>query len=180
MDIPVSVHNPRRKQRLKLAIAALLALAVATASGWSVYSFIRHEAGYFAAASDKRRLDRKCAQVVRAQERLRQLGARFGQTKGTVYNEIGLTGWHGNDSDLRFLQPFVLLEELGTRYEYTCGSCNRQWLRVFASGVPLTDAAVPHLMTLRNLRELDINNTQISDEGVRRLQQALPLCKIVK
>jgi hypothetical protein len=42
----------------------------------------------------------------------------------------------------------------------------------------ITDAGLAHLTALGQLRELDLCSNQVSDEGVKRLQQALPNCRI--
>jgi hypothetical protein len=42
----------------------------------------------------------------------------------------------------------------------------------------VTDAGLEHLKGLNNLRDLDLKNTKVTDEGVKKLQQALPNCKI--
>ncbi len=42
----------------------------------------------------------------------------------------------------------------------------------------ITDAGLESLKSLKDLHELDLNDTSVTAEGVRRLQQALPNCKI--
>ena len=42
----------------------------------------------------------------------------------------------------------------------------------------ITDVGLEHLKGLRTLRTLDIRHTQVTNEGVKKLQQALPNCKI--
>ena len=44
----------------------------------------------------------------------------------------------------------------------------------------VTDAALVHLKGLTKLSELDLHNTKVTNEGVKRLQQALPNCKIFR
>ena len=41
-----------------------------------------------------------------------------------------------------------------------------------------TDAGIQHLKSLTNLKELCVTKTQVTDDGVEKLQQALPNCKV--
>jgi hypothetical protein len=40
------------------------------------------------------------------------------------------------------------------------------------------DAGLEHLATLTHLKSLSLVDTQVTDAGVNKLQQALPMCKI--
>jgi hypothetical protein len=42
----------------------------------------------------------------------------------------------------------------------------------------LTDASVPRLAQLKQLKSLYLHRTRLTVEGVRRLQKALPKCRI--
>jgi hypothetical protein len=42
----------------------------------------------------------------------------------------------------------------------------------------VSDVGLEHVKRLTQLQELSIYNTKVTDEGVKRLQQALPKCKI--
>jgi len=42
----------------------------------------------------------------------------------------------------------------------------------------VTDAGLEHLKGLTTLQELHLSHTKVSDEGVKKFQQALPKCKI--
>jgi hypothetical protein len=46
------------------------------------------------------------------------------------------------------------------------------------SNAHITDAGLESLMDLRELRELQLENTLVTAEGVRRLKEALPSCRI--
>jgi hypothetical protein len=45
-------------------------------------------------------------------------------------------------------------------------------------GTPITDAGLEHLSGLTELNELELCETKVTEQGVRRLQTALPECKI--
>ena len=45
-------------------------------------------------------------------------------------------------------------------------------------GSKITDAGLEHLKGPSHLTHLDLGNTEVTDEGVKKLQQALPKCKI--
>jgi hypothetical protein len=42
-----------------------------------------------------------------------------------------------------------------------------------------SDDGLKHLHALSNLRELDLNGTQVTAEGAAALAKALPMCKVV-
>jgi hypothetical protein len=42
----------------------------------------------------------------------------------------------------------------------------------------ITDAGLAHLAGLAYLRRLVVGRTHVTDEGVKKLQQALPNCRI--
>ena len=48
------------------------------------------------------------------------------------------------------------------------------------SPAPITDAAIEELVKLRNLKELKLPETKISDAALAKLQKALPDCKVTK
>jgi len=48
------------------------------------------------------------------------------------------------------------------------------------SNTHVTDAGLLHLKELSHLRNLELSNTLVTDQGVKRLQQALPNCKITR
>ena len=49
---------------------------------------------------------------------------------------------------------------------------------LFLNNTKVTDAGLEHLKGMTNLRKLTLVDTQVTDEGVDKLQQALPDCKI--
>lgn len=42
----------------------------------------------------------------------------------------------------------------------------------------VADVGLEHVKGLTNLQELDLRGTQVTEEGVKKLQEALPNCKI--
>ncbi|NLE37776.1 MAG: hypothetical protein GX621_07105 [Pirellulaceae bacterium] len=50
--------------------------------------------------------------------------------------------------------------------------------RLCLRGTRITDAGLEHLKGLTRLETLDLRDTPVTDEGVRRLQHALPDCRI--
>ena len=46
------------------------------------------------------------------------------------------------------------------------------------SAKALTDAGIDHLIKLKNLKQLDVVNTNLTDAGVARLRAALPNCDL--
>ena len=44
--------------------------------------------------------------------------------------------------------------------------------------VELTDAGVAHVAALKNLRQLDLYHTLVTDKGFQQLKRALPDCVI--
>ncbi|MFC1597360.1 leucine-rich repeat domain-containing protein [Planctomycetota bacterium] len=53
---------------------------------------------------------------------------------------------------------------------------NLEYLNLHKTQV--TDAGIQHLKSLANLKELCVTGTQVTDDGAKKLQQALPNCKI--
>lgn len=53
-----------------------------------------------------------------------------------------------------------------------------QWLDLSATAI--SDAGLTHLEGLRQLEVLGVSNTKVTDAGAEKLQQALPMCQIVR
>jgi Leucine-rich repeat (LRR) protein len=67
-----------------------------------------------------------------------------------------------NDADLIHVEGLTELRELDL------------------GGTAISDAGLEHLRFLKQLRYLGIWRTKVSDAGVKKLQQALPKCKITR
>ena len=80
--------------------------------------------------------------------------------------------WVADDRTMRLL---ALLE---TDLEKVHGSSGLRELRITGQGV--TDSGLQHLTGCSKLRELRLVNTLVTDEGVKKLQAALPTCKIIR
>ena len=48
------------------------------------------------------------------------------------------------------------------------------------SGIEVSDAGLVHLARLKSLNTVLLKNTKVTDEGIARLQQELPDCRIVR
>jgi len=88
------------------------------------------------------------------------------------------------DAGLLHLKELTSLQALNLRYtqitdaglKHLKGLTNLGGL--FLDHTQITDTGLVHLKGLTQLRSLTLRNTQVTDEGVKKLQQALPNCKI--
>ena len=62
--------------------------------------------------------------------------------------------------------------------EHLKGMTQLRWL--FLDRTHITDAGLIHLEGLTQLRELSLVHTHVTDKGVKKLQQALPKCRITR
>jgi len=76
------------------------------------------------------------------------------------------------------------VEKLGTRdraQAVLLALKNLPCLRaVDLSHTPICDSDLAHVIPLKELRQLDLQGTQVTTEGVKTLQQALPNCRIIR
>jgi hypothetical protein len=77
-----------------------------------------------------------------------------------VWVRFATTNTKINDAGLRHLKPLSKLR------------------RLELNGTNITDAGLVYLKRLSQLETLDLWETQVTDDGVKKLQQALPKCKI--
>jgi hypothetical protein len=75
--------------------------------------------------------------------------------------DVNLSGSQVTDAGLEHLKGLSQLQTL--------------WL----DGTQVTDAGLAQLKGLSKLQWLGLNDTKVTDEGVKKLQQALPKCKIL-
>jgi Leucine-rich repeat (LRR) protein len=87
---------------------------------------------------------------------------------------------------LRLLGPMTALEALDL-HATVIGDADLEHLLVlpglkslWIQETQISDAAVPVLSKLQNLELLDARNTKLTDEGGRRLTQALPKCRLFR
>ena len=102
----------------------------------------------------------------------------------TNLQELRLFGTQVSDAGLAHLKGLSKLQTLDLGYTQVSdeglahlkGLTNLQTLRLDLTQV--TDADLVHLKGLTNLRNLALQRTQVTDSGVKKLQKALPNCKI--
>ncbi len=90
------------------------------------------------------------------------------------------------DDVLAYLQERVSLKWLGlgetkitdAGLVHLKGLRNLQYLDL--NHTKVTDAGLPHLKGLTNLEVIDFSSTKVTRDGVKKLQQALPKCKIYR
>ena len=92
---------------------------------------------------------------------IRYLGGRFQfDEDGTAVVSVNLDRTRVKDADLEKLKSLTSVIELSLRTTV------------------ITDAGLVHLEGMKTLRKLNLDGALVSEEGVKRLQQALPNCKI--
>lgn len=99
-------------------------------------------------------------------------------------DHLTLTGTKVTDAGLKKLARFPKLHELwldGTQVG-DAGLVELKDVRsleyLWLDGSKVTDSGLPHLAPLVKLKELHLERTKVTAEGVRKLQAALPKCKI--
>ena len=88
------------------------------------------------------------------------------------------------DAGLEHLRWMISLKELylwetqitDAALQHVAALHNLEYLNLDSTRI--TDAGLAHLKGLTTLQELDLPGTQVTDEGIKKLQQALPNCKI--
>lgn len=98
---------------------------------------------------------------------------------------LGL-GWEVTDAGLLYLKGLSQLKWLGLHKTQVsdAGLVHLQGLSqlqyLFLPDTQVTDAGIVHLQGLNQLVELDLRNTKVTAQGAKKLQQALPKCKIAR
>jgi hypothetical protein len=111
--------------------------------------------------------DRIAAQVASEQAKtgavIEKLGGRAEVDKSSPFEwviSVTLEGTKTTDAELAYLEDLFRLQILNLL------------------GTQITDAGLKHLEGLSELKELDVRDTAITEEAAKKLQQALPNCKI--
>ena len=99
---------------------------------------------------------------------------------------VNIAGTKVNDAGLESLKCLPQLQWLDLGYtqitdadlEHLQGSSQLQVLLL--SETKVTDAGLKYLDGLSQLRQLSLNGTAVTAEGVRKLQQALPNCRLIR
>jgi serine/threonine protein kinase len=101
--------------------------------------------------------------------------------------EIVLAKTKVSDDGLKHLAPMRLrrldlsntnVTDVGLAYLIDPYGVARYLTRLNLSGTSVSDASVVHIQAMKQLKELHITETQISDEGIRRIQSALTKCHV--
>ena len=105
----------------------------------------------------------------------------FWKVKGVFLNNPQVT-----DDGLEHLKRFSQLQALGLSdtkvtdagLEHLKGLSQLQQL--WLGGTRVTSSGLEHLKGLNQLKGLYLDGTKVTDEGVKKLQQALPKCKVTR
>ena len=145
--------SPKRRW-FQFSLRTLILLLVVCSMVLAVYAWI--EARTYQAQKNRQRM----AAVQIAASKIHVLGGRIG-------------------SSYELRRPATWLEEL---FDDPGGPDNPiedvRVSYVSLANTSVTDAGLEHLKGLTKLKELDLESTNVTDAGVKKLQQALPNCKI--
>ena len=107
--------------------------------------------------------------------------------KGLVQlQDLNLGATHLTDAGLKYLGGMTQLQVLYldrngiTDAGLGCLKRLRQLRHLDLNWTMITDAGLEHLSGLSQLQVLDLTATQVTDTGIKKLQQALPNCKIIR
>jgi hypothetical protein len=101
----------------------------------------------------------------------------------TELQELTVQPAQVTDAGLAHLEPLTKLQLLKlsstkiTRIGHLKGL--RELKTLFLGSTNITDAGLENLKDLPQIRALDLSGTHVTEEGVKKLQRALPNCKIV-
>ncbi len=156
---------PKRKLRwYQFSLRTLLVVTLIAAIG---FGFLGHRI-------------QRVRNEIRATDELMQLGSKFyfypqGHLKDVMpipdrwlwkcfsdqpVQRVFLAGTQATDTDLEHLKGLTSLKGL------------------YLDDTQVTDAGLAHLKGITSLQTLWLNRTQVTDAGVKKLQEALPQCKI--
>ena len=117
------------------------------------------------AIHESQRVSQRSAQYRKAADAIEEVGGEIwsgGHSNGEISHCVYFRNASTSDSDLN---P---LKELGWVYG------------VDLRRTQITDSGLEVLAELDRLEELSLEGTKVTDEGVKKLQQALPNCKITR
>ena len=84
--------------------------------------------------------------------------------------------WQEHARDNRLRKAMAAIEKLGGKLVVDEGY---DVVIVDLSATKVTDAGLVHLKRLTKLKYLNLRDTKVTDASVKKLQQALPNCKIL-
>jgi hypothetical protein len=99
---------------------------------------------------------------------------------GPTVRSPSATCWILSQADDQDLRRMEQTNEAGRKDRRRAGEVRYlgEIERLFVMGPGVTDGGLGYLESLTRLRRLVLLNTQVTDEGIKKLQQALPNCQI--
>jgi hypothetical protein len=131
---------------------------------------------WFAVKLEKARRQKEAVEVIR------ELGGHVAYDYNVIYSraEPPVAPWlrelFGDDFFFDVVFVCVFSEDCGDDEAVYLKRLTN--LKVLCVGTAMTDAGLEHLKSLTNLFDLVIDGTEVTPEGVKKLQEALPDCEI--
>jgi hypothetical protein len=115
--------------------------------------------------------ERDSRELWEAMKKLQRLGGVVGNwtekfDRGLEGLYVDLSPWHGTKRDLAYLESLRFHE--------------RGHFFLSLKGIDFNDDDIRHLEVLASLEYLDLTDTQVSDQGVEGLREALPKATIIR
>ena len=163
-----TTQPPKPKRRwLRFSLMTLLVVVMVACLGFAVIGWRMQRA---------RENRETLASVTEAVAEIEKLG---GEVSGEYLMNRPQFWWESQLDDPGPVSPvgITFTKMTDARLEHLKGLENLRWW-LYLNGTNVTDAGLEHLTGLSNLEALDLTGTRVTAEGVKKLQQALPNCKI--